>query len=145
MYSRIDFNMLNSFFGDFTCYLKLFLYFIYFLMQSPWEAPPINAKNTLIITKDEKPLFGAPFIGMGIVAAPHQASNSAKKIALGTDGFGLSTVDPATLPTNAAEVLRARGGFDIAGAAATGAAALALTGVAALMVAKNITDRRQNG
>jgi hypothetical protein len=109
------------------------------------EAPPVNAENTLIITKDGKPLFGAPIIGMGIVASPHQASKSVKDIALGTQGIGLSTVDSSTLPTNAAEVLRARGGFDMAGAAAIGAAAFALTGGAAFMVAHNIRNKMQNG
>jgi hypothetical protein len=109
------------------------------------EAPAVNAKNSLIITQDGKPLFGAPVIGMGIVASPHQASKSVKNIALGTEGIGLSTVDQATLPTNAAQVLRSRDDVDMVVALATGAAALALTSGAALMVAHNIRNKMQNG
>lgn len=111
------------------------------------EAPPINAKNSFIITKDGKPLSGEFYRGMGMVE--HTASNSIKNIALGTEGFGLSTVAPETLPTNAAQVLRSKGGSDITWAAITGVSCLALTScfavVAALMVAKNIKDRMQNG
>jgi hypothetical protein len=113
------------------------------------EAPAVNAKNSLIITQDGKPLFGAPVVGMGIVGSPHQASRSVKNIALGTEGIGVSTVDSSTLPTNAAEVLRARGGFDIAGAAITGFSCLALTSSfavgAALMVAQQIKNKMQKG
>ncbi|MFN7754447.1 MAG: hypothetical protein ACK5O9_01205 [Holosporales bacterium] len=91
------------------------------------ETPPWNAGTVLAVTDNGKVAQGAPFIGMGIVGAPHQASKSVRSLALENPHAGLIQVNKETLPTNATEVLRSRGGLDIAAAGVAGGA-LATTG-----------------
>jgi hypothetical protein len=96
------------------------------------ETPPWNAGTVLTVTDNGKVAQGAPFIGMGIVGmkgfdAPHQASKSVRSLALENPHAGLIQVNKETLTTNAAEVLRSRGGLDIAAAGVAGGA-LATTG-----------------
>ncbi|MFN7901500.1 MAG: hypothetical protein ACK5O1_01550 [Holosporales bacterium] len=93
------------------------------------ETQPWNAGTVLAVTDNGKVAQGIPFIGMGIVGAPHQASKSLRLLALENPNAGLMQVNKDTLPANATEVLRSRGAGDIAAAAVVGGTAAATTGL----------------
>lgn len=100
-----------------------------FRVISLGETPPWNAGTVLAVTDNGKVAQGIPFIGMGIVGAPHQASKSVRLLALENPHAGLRQVDTDSLPANAAQVLRSRGPGDIAAAAVVGGTAAGLTGL----------------
>ncbi len=100
-----------------------------FRVISLGETPPWNAGTVLAVTDNGKVAQGIPFIGMGIVGAPHQASKSVLLLALENPHAGLRQVDTDSLPANAGQVLRSRGPGDIAAAAVVGGTAAGLTGL----------------
>ena len=57
------------------------------------ETQPWNAGTVLAVTDNGKVAQGIPFIGMGIVGAPHQASKSLRLLALENPNAGLMQVN----------------------------------------------------